>query len=64
VTLKVNAPGASEVCVTGHIIGPNAHWLSAPRKSIPSQTNSPRPEISAARMLSGTGKPLALQPAS
>jgi enterochelin esterase family protein len=35
VTLKVNAPGASEVRVTGHIIGPNAHWLSAPRKSIP-----------------------------
>ena len=35
VTLKVNAPDASEVRVTGHIIGPNAHWLSAPRKSIP-----------------------------
>ena len=35
VTLKVNAPTASEVRVTGHIIGPNAHWLSAPRKSIP-----------------------------
>jgi enterochelin esterase-like enzyme len=35
VTLKVNAPLASEVRVTGHIIGPNAHWLSAPRKSIP-----------------------------
>lgn len=34
VTLKVNAPLASEVRVTGHIIGPNAHWLSAPRKSI------------------------------
>ena len=35
VTLTVNAPTASEVRVTGHIIGPNAHWLSAPRKSIP-----------------------------
>lgn len=35
VTLKVNAPLASEVRVTGHIIGPNSHWLSAPRKSIP-----------------------------
>jgi enterochelin esterase-like enzyme len=35
VTLKVNAPLATEVRVTGHIIGPNAHWLSAPRKSIP-----------------------------
>jgi enterochelin esterase family protein len=35
VTLKVNAPGATEVRVTGHIIGINAHWLSAPRKSIP-----------------------------
>ena len=35
VTLKVNAPLASEVRVTGHIIGMNAHWLSAPRKSIP-----------------------------
>lgn len=34
VTLKVNAPLASEVRVTGHIIGMNAHWLSAPRKSI------------------------------
>jgi enterochelin esterase-like enzyme len=34
VTLKVNAPTANEVRVTGHIIGPNAHWLSAPRKSI------------------------------
>jgi len=34
VTLKVNAPLASEVRVTGHIIGPNSHWLSAPRKSI------------------------------
>ena len=34
VTLKVNAPIANEVRVTGHIIGPNAHWLSAPRKSI------------------------------
>jgi len=35
VTLKVNAPLAQEVRVTGHIIGMNAHWLSAPRKSIP-----------------------------
>ena len=35
VTLKVNAPDASEVRVTGHIIGMNAHWLSNPRKSIP-----------------------------
>lgn len=35
VTLKVNAPLASEVRVTGHIIGMNAHWLSSPRKSIP-----------------------------
>ena len=35
VTLKVNAPDASEVRVTGHIIGINAHWLSKPRKSIP-----------------------------
>ena len=35
ITLKVNAPTANEVRVTGHIIGPNAHWLSAPRKSIP-----------------------------
>jgi enterochelin esterase family protein len=35
VTLKVNAPTANEVRLTGHIIGPNAHWLSAPRKSIP-----------------------------
>ena len=35
VTLKVNAPDASEVRVTGHIIGMNAHWLSKPRKSIP-----------------------------
>jgi enterochelin esterase family protein len=35
VTLKVNAPLASEVRVTGHIIGMNAHWNSAPRKSIP-----------------------------
>jgi enterochelin esterase family protein len=35
VTLKVNAPGAGEVRVTGHIIGMNAHWNSAPRKSIP-----------------------------
>lgn len=34
VTLKVNAPTANDVRVTGHIIGPNAHWLSAPRKSI------------------------------
>jgi enterochelin esterase family protein len=34
VTLKVNAPLAQEVRVTGHIIGMNAHWLSAPRKSI------------------------------
>ena len=34
VTLKVNAPLAREVRVTGHIIGMNAHWLSAPRKSI------------------------------
>lgn len=35
VTLKVNAPLAREVRVTGHIIGMNAHWNSAPRKSIP-----------------------------
>jgi enterochelin esterase-like enzyme len=35
VTLNVNAPMASEVRVTGHIIGLNAHWLSNPRKSIP-----------------------------
>lgn len=35
VTLKVNAPDAKDVRVTGHIIGMNAHWLSAPRKSIP-----------------------------
>ena len=34
VTLKVNAPDAGEVRVTGHIIGMNAHWLSKPRKSI------------------------------
>lgn len=34
VTLKANAPTANEVRLTGHIIGPNAHWLSAPRKSI------------------------------
>jgi enterochelin esterase family protein len=35
VLLKVDAPLANEVRVTGHIIGTNAHWLSAPRKSIP-----------------------------
>jgi len=35
VTLKLAAPGASEVRATGHIIGMNAHWLSNPRKSIP-----------------------------
>ncbi|HEU0095719.1 MAG TPA: alpha/beta hydrolase-fold protein [Rhizomicrobium sp.] len=35
VTLKLNAPGAKDVRATGHIIGPNAHWLSNPRKSIP-----------------------------
>jgi enterochelin esterase-like enzyme len=34
VTFQVNAPTANEVRLTGHIIGPNAHWLSAPRKSI------------------------------
>jgi len=31
VTLKLNAPEANNVRVTGHIIGPNAHWLSKDR---------------------------------
>jgi enterochelin esterase-like enzyme len=31
VTLRLNAPEARDVRVTGHIIGPNAHWLSKDR---------------------------------
>jgi len=31
VTLKLNAPEAHDVRATGHIIGPNAHWLSKDR---------------------------------
>jgi enterochelin esterase family protein len=40
VTLKLNAPEAKDVRATGHIIGPNAHWLSNPRKSIPMTRNA------------------------
>jgi enterochelin esterase-like enzyme len=31
VTLRLNAPEARDVRATGHIIGPNAHWLSKDR---------------------------------
>ena len=31
VTFRLNAPQAREVRLTGHIIGPNAHWLSKDR---------------------------------
>lgn len=31
VTFRLNAPEANDVRLTGHIIGPNAHWLSKDR---------------------------------
>jgi enterochelin esterase family protein len=31
VTFRLNAPEASDVRLTGHVIGPNAHWLSNDR---------------------------------
>ena len=31
VTFRLNAPEAIDVRLTGHIIGPNAHWLSKDR---------------------------------
>jgi enterochelin esterase family protein len=31
VTFRLNAPGANDVRLTGHVIGPNAHWLSKDR---------------------------------
>src|SRR5258706_5187430 len=31
ITFKLNAPEANNVRLTGHVIGPNAHWLSKDR---------------------------------
>jgi len=31
VTFRLNAPEAGDVRLTGHVIGPNAHWLSKDR---------------------------------